>query len=354
MTEEGDIIFDGKKDLYDENGELLREYEGSGDGGYAASLAEHLGMSRDAANQMMIEAGWTYSSGTFTTDGGVTDVLNNVDYTLDPGADFEARYFLQRDYVDNVGEYSGSMVAAVNAAQEDAETAFMNALRNGTMTPEIAAQYEAAGALSSFAERYDAALYGERYGSFGVPGLLDGQRNERYSQVDIAQAFGQIRDGWSLDNNNPMYELIGDGQVIDPIAGNDRISTFSLYDDGSEHGWQGGEAIDLATFGQNSPLFTTQEETLLLGSDPLGWDNPDDMSDGYGYYLRTRTDDFDMIYGHLLPNTYASNQLNDLILTAQAMDLYRISLPPGYQFGNVGNTGNSTGPHLHWEFRPRW
>ena len=303
---------------------------------------------------MMRDAGWTYSEGTFTTDGGTTDVVNNANRTLDPGAGFSARYFVQRDYIDNVGEYGGSMVAAIGAAQETAETAFMRALKGGDLTPDIAAQYEMASAMGAFAQRYDATLYGERNGSFGVPGLLDAERNEQYSQDDVARAFGRIRDEWSLDNNNPMYELIGDGRAIDPIEGSDVISVFSRYRDGREHGWGGGEAIDLSSDGENHPLFTTQDEILIVGSNPLGWDNPNDPSAGYGLNLRTRTPDFDMIYGHLQPNTLATNQLNDLLHTAQATDIYRFTLPPGYQFGNVGNTGNSTGPHLHWEFRPRW
>lgn len=36
LTAEGELIFDGRKGVYDENDELLREFEG--EGGYAASL----------------------------------------------------------------------------------------------------------------------------------------------------------------------------------------------------------------------------------------------------------------------------------------------------------------------------
>jgi hypothetical protein len=98
MTEEGDIIFDGKKDLYDENGELLRRFEG--EGGYTASLAEHLGISEKEADTMMRAAGWSYSRSnrTFTRDNGTVDVMNNGNEALDPGASFAARYFIQRDY----------------------------------------------------------------------------------------------------------------------------------------------------------------------------------------------------------------------------------------------------------------
>jgi len=310
----------------------------------------------------VFEHGWSFASGadglpTFTRVGGSIDVKNDGREALEVGAEFAARYFMQRDYIDEVAEHGGSMVAAVNAAQQDATEQYMNALGSNSMTPEIDAQFRQAQSLRGFAEQYDATLYGERYGSFGVPGLLDGERNERYSQDDVAQAFGRIRDEWSLDNNNPMYELIGDGRVIDPIEGVDVTSVFSRYTGtyrtGELHGWQGGLAIDLATGSQNHPLFTTQEETLIMSLDPLGWDNPNDPGAGYGLNLRTRTPDFDMIYGHLHPNTFATNQLNELLQAALATDIYRFTLPPGYQFGNVGNTGNSFGEHLHWELRPR-
>lgn len=48
LTEDGDIVFDRKRDLYDEEGNLLREFEG--EGGYTAALAEHLGISETEAN----------------------------------------------------------------------------------------------------------------------------------------------------------------------------------------------------------------------------------------------------------------------------------------------------------------
>jgi len=68
--------------------------------------------------------------------------------------------------------------------------------------------------LNSFANQYDATLYGEQHGSFRTPGLLNQERNEQYSQPAIAQAFAQIKSQWSFTNTNPMYSLIGDGKQL--------------------------------------------------------------------------------------------------------------------------------------------
>ena len=43
--------------------------------------------------------------------------------------------------------------------------------------------------------------------------------------------------------------------------------------------------------------------------------------------------------------------LDNLSNSATQNDLWRSYIPAGTQIGNIGNTGNSTGPHLHWEYR---
>lgn len=56
---------------------------------------------------------------------------------------------------------------------------------------------------------------------------------------------------------------------------------------------------------------------------------------GYGNLVRIRNGDYESYYGHLSDISVSCNQ----------------SVQPGDVIGHCGNTGNSTGPHLHFELR---
>ena len=60
-----------------------------------------------------------------------------------------------------------------------------------------------------------------------------------------------------------------------------------------------------------------------------GWDA------GYGVYIRSRNGDYDLIYAHL---TELGVRVGDMVDAGQVI-------------GRSGNSGNSTGPHLHFEVR---
>jgi hypothetical protein len=78
VLKDGNILFDGSKNLYDEDGNLLKEY--TGDGGYTKSLAAVLGISESEADKMLRDAGLTYEDGTFKRQG--IDAKNNADIVI--------------------------------------------------------------------------------------------------------------------------------------------------------------------------------------------------------------------------------------------------------------------------------
>ena len=317
----------------------------------------------------MRDAGWTYSEGTFTTDGGTTDVVNNANRTLDPGAGFSARYFVQRDYIDNVGEYGGSMVAAIGAAQGTAETAFMRALQGGDLTPDIAAQYEAASAMGAFAQRYDATLYGERYGSFGVPGLLNAGAAAAYDGSSVSAALQEVAQDRSRTDDHPMYQHILDGTFaplfgedgsVGPTVGADRasgrrdgdetyITARSRYNSGEPHGWfRGGSpaiSVDLGT--QLLPLETVlfTESTVLAQGEPFGWQG------NSGGFAQVDAGPLDLRYAHLA-QSWQQQRSQELNQAAMEANLFRYSLPAGYSLGPLfdGPLPASDATHLHLEF----
>ena len=81
FTNDGNIVWDGSKNLYDENGKLLHEYTGSG--GNTEALAEGLGITVDEAKVMLKNAGYTWDGDrhTFVDKNGV-DAKNNSTMTV--------------------------------------------------------------------------------------------------------------------------------------------------------------------------------------------------------------------------------------------------------------------------------
>jgi len=109
VMSDGSIVFDGNKDLVDEYGNILKEYDGNG--GYTDSLADLLGICRKEADSMLRSAGLTYEDGTFTTSTGI-DAKNN-DAIRIQAPDFVAQRLIVRygNQVVNVREqYYASVV----------------------------------------------------------------------------------------------------------------------------------------------------------------------------------------------------------------------------------------------------
>ena len=88
-------------------------------------------------------------------------------------------------------------------------------------------------------------------------------------------------------------------------------------------GYRFHNGVDLAV-AQGTPVYATKSGTVTTAT----------FSSGYGYYVTiNHGDGFSSLYGHMTHYTVSSGDY----------------VNQGDLIGYVGSTGNSTGPHLHWE-----
>jgi murein DD-endopeptidase MepM/ murein hydrolase activator NlpD len=132
--------------------------------------------------------------------------------------------------------------------------------------------------------------------------------------VGRAGVISNLPEGCSLDNAN---YYVGGGFFIWPAANH--------YLSGNDY-WSGHLAIDIAA-GTGMPIYAADSGVVVYA----GWN-----SNGYGNVVMIdHMNGYSTLYAHLSNiNVYCGS------------GVYQ-----GQMIGNAGSTGNSTGPHLHFEVR---
>ena len=345
FTKEGNIVWDGENNLYDESGKLLHIY--SGDGGHTKALAEGLGISESEAENML-KAGdyrWKSYKKTFVDKDG-NDVKNDNTKAVITSDSVKVRYDFQYNYADKVNDkYGGSMKNALQGYIVDCLT---NYSFDTPASKELIAQtLMSTSPYYDFAEAYDDAM--EKYRNVGNISI----------DTNIFKEIAVDFDNGIFSDDNAFYKYLED--VLNPTVGDSHITTKYRYFFGPNEvdkfnlsgklhtEKQDTLACDIGSYGKSLPVITTENETFITGNS-LGF-----TTNG-GYNVTTYTSLFKKAYKHLQFNSESLNSLQTLSNYANLSGIYRFEIPVNYQIGNIGVDGPiglSTGPHLHLEYTRR-
>ena len=334
FTNDGNIVWDGSKNLYDENGKLLHEYTGTG--GNTEALAEGLGITVAEADQMLRDAKYSWNSDkkTFVDNNG-NDVKNKKEAVVITSKEIKERYDFQINYVDKVFEkYGGSMQNALQAYVAKQLEPYEGCWDTPVSTEQLAASMKISSEYYDFARVYDEAI--AKYGNVGSNNITQEIYDNIYNQT-----------GWQ-SNDNILYTYLEDG-TISPVVGKFKITTKALYDSsvkslgikaGDPHSLF-GTAADIWTYNNASPVVSVFNSSFLINNS-YGYTN------GGGNYISLYTNNLRTDYKHLLGTSNAYSTMHCLNSYGRAASIWSFPVPDNYQIGNVGNSGKkTTNPHLH-------
>ncbi|QTQ10857.1 M23 family metallopeptidase [Treponema parvum] len=328
----GNIEFDGNFDLYDENGKLLHRYENiSGEnGGYTDALAESLNLSYEEAASLINNA-YTWN------ENEKKYVQKKEDSIIKTSDNFKAKYDFQVNFADNViNSYHGNMQTALEAYKQN--------IKNGDGLVDYSS-------LSKM-DLSEVESYAKEYNKY-ISAYYDEKLNRQYNSPDAKSALKEVErliDKGKFTGNEYVYNAFGEGGILNPLGQvNAEITTYAYYKDGKAHGWgiPRGFALDLANGEKGDRVYSVTN--TFLYSNSVNSNIP--LNLGTGNEVRLFGNNNSVIYGHLLSESTAMNSMKNLSSTNV---IWRSLIPAGTQIGNIGNTGNSSGPHLHFEYRKKY
>ncbi len=235
---------------------------------------------------------------------------------------------------------------------------YFGGVDTSAMNPQAYATWEAfRKAGNELFEREKAALqdsYREDYAILQQYGLHEGEKSIQFSkakydairkQIDDTHRAAQpasftpgaspnFRGGVSRNSTQYARAEYQGTPILTPF----RAGTQMKLGDG--HGGAGSPhhgrnrphaGLDIAVK-EGTPLVATGSGVVTISQ----WQNPNNKKEGYGYYVDIKYDDGRIErYSHLSGSYLQVGQ--------------RVN--PGQVFAKSGNTGRSSGAHLHWEFR---
>ncbi len=155
------------------------------------------------------------------------------------------------------------------------------------------------------------------------------KRQEKERAELEAEIEAVIKSQGSTENDVPDEEYNNDGEMMWPVPGSTRLTaTYPSYSDGSPHWGIDIVRTDVTTKG--SPFRAAQGGEVILAKNDGNWNS------GFGNYCI-------IDHGDGKHTLYAHAQR----LQVSVGDVVQ----KGEQIGLIGDTGNTTGPHLHFEVR---
>ena len=155
------------------------------------------------------------------------------------------------------------------------------------------------------------------------------KRMEAEREALEAQIEAAIKSDGSTVEDEPDEEYNNDGEMMWPVPGSTRLTaTYPAYSDGSFHG--GIDIVRTDVTSKGSPFRAAQGGVVILALNDGNWNY------GFGNYcIIDHGDGKHTLYAHA-QRLYVSK--GDVV-------------QKGEEIGLIGDTGNTTGPHLHFEVR---